>query len=231
MSPRRASSFLSRRRKKGTKERATLLSATPSLRYGATWGARSRGAPQNSLRAGALRSNSCGDSVHEAWAPRTPARAMRWPVGLFGCSAPHPCWLRLRRGGCGAVAGRLRGGTRVGARVLRCLTRRGCPSGAAQQQSEFHGAPRNRHAAGLPRSAAKGSQTGGRLLFGNFLLARQEKVTAPPGALPGSRPQPRHVAQNRERSALASTSSARTDGVTPKTRGATLVERNTIAIL
>ena len=46
---RHASNFLSRRRKKVTKERATLLSATPSLRYGATWGARSRGAPWNSL--------------------------------------------------------------------------------------------------------------------------------------------------------------------------------------
>ena len=50
MSPRRASPFLLGRQKKGTKEKATLLSATPSLRYGATWGARSRGAPQNSLR-------------------------------------------------------------------------------------------------------------------------------------------------------------------------------------
>ena len=46
---RQASNFLSRRRKKVTKERATLLSATPALRYGATWGARSRGAPWNSL--------------------------------------------------------------------------------------------------------------------------------------------------------------------------------------
>jgi hypothetical protein len=33
------------RRKKVTKERAPLLSATPALRYGATWGTRSRGAP------------------------------------------------------------------------------------------------------------------------------------------------------------------------------------------
>ena len=43
MSPRRASPFLLGRQKKGTKEKATLLSATPSLRYGATWSARSRG--------------------------------------------------------------------------------------------------------------------------------------------------------------------------------------------
>ena len=65
-SPRRASNFLSRRRKKVTKERATPLSASPALRYGATCGARGRGALRNSLRAGALRSNSRSESVHEA---------------------------------------------------------------------------------------------------------------------------------------------------------------------
>ena len=51
MCARRRSGFLLLRQKKATKEKATLLFATPSLRYGATWGARSRGAPQNSLRA------------------------------------------------------------------------------------------------------------------------------------------------------------------------------------
>ena len=79
------------------------------------------------------------------------------------------------------AAGRLRGGTRVGARVLRELTRRGCLNEAATQRSEFHGAPRNRHAAGLPLRTAKGSQTGGRLFFGDFLLAKQKKVTRTPG--------------------------------------------------
>ena len=44
ISPRRASHFLLLRQKKVTKEKATPLSATPSLRYGATCGARvSRG--------------------------------------------------------------------------------------------------------------------------------------------------------------------------------------------
>ncbi|WP_233250683.1 hypothetical protein, partial [Acidovorax sp. HMWF018] len=50
-SPGRRVTFFRLLDKKVTKERATLLSATPSLRCGATWGARSRGAPQNSLRA------------------------------------------------------------------------------------------------------------------------------------------------------------------------------------
>jgi len=37
---------------------------------------------------------------------RKPGRAQRWPEGIlavwmFGC--PPPCWLRLRRGGCGVA--------------------------------------------------------------------------------------------------------------------------------
>ena len=113
---------------------------------------------------------------------RKPGRAQRWPEGLFGgpplLAAP--------------AAGRLRGGTRVGARVLRELTRRGCLNEAASQRSEFHGAPRNRHDAGLPRSEAQGSQTGGRLFFGDFLLAKQKKVTRTPG---DSRPPPSTTAR------------------------------------
>ena len=114
---------------------------------------------------------------------RGPSRAQRWPEWLFGCldvRLSTPCWLRLRRGGCGVS-------TRVEARVLRELTRRGCLNEAATQRSEFHGAPRNRHDAGLPRSEAQGSQTGGRLFFGDFLLAKQKKVTRSPG---DSRPPP-----------------------------------------
>jgi len=102
-------------------------------------------------------------------------RAQQWPEWMSGCSV---VWMF----GCppllaAPAAGRLRGGTRVGARVHRALTRRGCLNEAATQRSEFHGAPRNRHDAGLPRSEAQGSQTGGRLFFGDFLLAKQKKVT------------------------------------------------------
>ena len=222
--------------RKSPKKGQTLLSATPSLRYGATWGARSRGAPQNSVRADALRSNNCGESVHEARvsfgtrATPRPARPRRFQKGTresdihTGHRCTRPSLRSARRlrprdgaerskGPCGCLAvrlldvrlpnpllaapaaGRLWGGTRVGARVLRELNRRGCPSGAAQQQSEFHGAPRNRPAAGLPRSAAQGSQTGGRLFFAYFLLAKQKKVSRLPGRQPGSRPQPEHAFQ------------------------------------
>ena len=51
MCARRRSNFLLSRQEKVTKEKATLLRASPSLRYGATCDARSGGAPQNSLRA------------------------------------------------------------------------------------------------------------------------------------------------------------------------------------
>ncbi len=106
------------------------------------------------------------------------------------------------------AAGRLWGGMGVEAPMLRELTRRGCPSGAPQAQSEFHGAPRNRPAAGLPLRNAKGSQTGGRLFFGDFLLAKQKKVTRMPGdsRLPHST---RACSSHRTK---ASTGSTKTDG-------------------
>ena len=179
----------------------------------------------------ALRSNSCGESVHEACALRRachpapcapqahpegnpgertstraiaslrcarppfrgrkrlalrkPGRAQRWPEGLFGAppllAAP--------------AAGRLRGGTRVEARVLRCLARRGCLNGALKARREFCGAPRNRPAAGLPLRTAKGSQTGGRLSFGYFSLAKQRTSTSAAGPRPGLRPQHKHAFQ------------------------------------
>ena len=223
---RHASNFLSRRRKKVTKERATLLRA--SLRC-ATGNLRCshRGCAAELTARYALRSNNCGKSVHEvrvsfgtrthplpcasrhaqkgtrgtstraiaslrcarphlagASATRCAGAAERSDgpngcpaVRLFGCldvRLSHPCWLRLRRGRCGVSMG-------VGAPMPRALTRRGCLNEAATQRSEFHGAPRSRPAAGLPLRNAKGSQTGGRLFFGDFLLAKQKKVTRTPG--------------------------------------------------
>ena len=107
---------------------------------------------------------------------------------LFGCCRlSTPC-------GCacgGAVAGwRVRRSARASLTDSPRLFER-----SASARSEFRGARRNRPAAGLPRSAAQGSQTWDRLFFGDFLLAKQKKVTAPPGALPGSRPEHRHAAK------------------------------------
>ena len=232
---RRRSNFLLLRQKKVTKEKATPLSASPALRYGATCGARGQGALRNSLRAcGAplkqpqrVSSRSACVLRHTRHPARcAPRRIQRgWGTDIHtghrfarprftGASASRCAdWVERSEDPCGCsavlgcpppvaapAAGRLRGGTRVGARVLRDLTRRGCPSGAAQQQSEFHGAPRNRTAAGLPRSAAQGSQTGGRLSFGYFSLAKQRKVPRPPGRTPGSRPQHRQAARSANQS-------------------------------
>ena len=150
------------------------------------------------------------------------ARVAVWLFGclavwLFGCLAvgcPAPTPLLAA-----PAAGRLRGGTRVGARVLRELTRRGCPSGARSAKRvprRTPQPPRRR----LPRSAAKGSQTGGRLFFGHFLLAKQKKVTRTPG---DSRPPPSTPACFSNQRAMASTSSARTDEVgVPRLRQAQL---------
>ena len=105
------------------------------------------------------------------------ARQAERSDGPCGLRPSNPFWLRLRRGACGV-------GMRVAARMLRPLTRRGCPNGAAQQRSEFHGAPRKRPDAGVPLRTAKGSQTVGRLSFGYSSLAKQRKVPRPPGRDP-----------------------------------------------
>ena len=227
---RRRSNFLLLRQKKVTKEKATPLSASPALRYGATCGARGQGALRNSLRAcGAplkqpqrVSSRSACVLRHTRHPARcAPRRIQRgWGTDIHtghrfarprftGASASRCAdWVERSEDPCGCsavlgcpppvaapAAGRLRGGMGVEAPMLRHLTRRGCPSGAAQQQSEFHGAPRNRPAAGLPLRTAKGSQTWGRLSFGYFSLAKQRKVPRPPGRNPGSRPWQRHAAK------------------------------------
>ena len=145
---RRASNFLSLRRKKVTKERATLLCvslrcATGNLRCSV------RGCAAELTARCALRSNNCGKSVHEVrvsfgtrthplpcasrhaqkgtpnghihtghcfaalrsapsrgrkrHALRRRGRAQRWPEWMLAVRLSHPCWLRLRRGGCGVA--------------------------------------------------------------------------------------------------------------------------------
>ena len=77
------------------------------------------------LRFAALGPNSRAQAPRAAQA-RPSAAMARMDVRLFGCldvRLSHPCWLRLRRGGCGVSMG-------VEAPMLRELTRRGCPSGA-----------------------------------------------------------------------------------------------------
>ena len=217
-SPRRATHFLLLRQKKVSKEKATPLSASLRCASGNLRCSRPAGSRSNSLRCASLRQSRalirwplCSSAHTEGMGEsnsQTAPRAIASLGPLLWVQAP--CAARSLFGversddpnGCLGVhpllaapaAGRLRGGMGARAPMLRDLTRRGCPSGAAQQQSEFHGAPRKRTAAGLPRSAAQGSQTGGRLSFGYFSLAKQRKVPRPPGRTPGSRPRQRHTA-------------------------------------
>ncbi|RKJ99219.1 hypothetical protein CE154_005620 [Alicycliphilus denitrificans] len=177
MCARRRSPFLLLRQKKGTKEKTTLLSV--SLRFAAgnlrcskagvrcgthcalARSVRTTAASQftkhgccdaHATPASALLGTARREPAIRAIAALGPAFAARSARafqaersdGPCGCS---PLWLRLWRGGCGVSMG-------VEAPMLRGLTRRGCSNGAAQQRSEFCGAPRKRTATGLPRSAA-----------------------------------------------------------------------------
>ena len=215
LSPRRATHFLLLRQKKVSKEKATPLSASLRFASGNLRCSRPAGSRSNSLRCASLRQSRAlirwplRSSAHtEGMGSQTAIRAIASLGPLLWAQAPcaghSACWVERSDdpNGCLGVhpllaapaAGRLRGGMGARAPMLRDLTRRGCPSGAAQQQSEFHGAPRKRTAAGLPRSAAKGSQTGGRLLLPSF-LGDARKEGAPPGAHPGTRPWQRHAAK------------------------------------
>ena len=195
---RHASNFLSRRRKKVTKERATPLSASPALCAGATCGARAWGALRNSLRA-------CGAPL------RQPQRVSPRSVCPSAHAAPRPtllgahrgdggtdihsgyCFARPRFAGAGAsrsqaplapgaahtgssaattrvavrlfgshpllaapAPGRLRGGSRASARLLRDLTRRGCPSGALQRKASSAAHPATAPAQVCPFAPRRG---------------------------------------------------------------------------
>jgi hypothetical protein len=142
------------------------------------WPLRSSAHPEGTVAA----QQPYGPSLRSAPKGAGAVRRARQAKRSDGPSSFHPFWLRLRRGACGV-------GMRVGARMLRHLTRRICPNGAPQVRSELCGAPRKRHDAGLPRSAAQGSQTVGRLSFGYFSLAKQRKVPRPPGRDPASHAQ------------------------------------------
>ena len=149
-------------------------------------GASRRGGATKQPHGPSLRSASHRGRKHHALRKR--GRAQRWPVWLFWLlgSAPSGCaW-----GAQGA-------GRRVCRRThpLRGQACRSCLSGAPQARSEFHGAPRKCSAAGCPCAPRGGRSQQGRLLFGDFLLAKQEKVTAPPGAYPGLHPQPKQEVQ------------------------------------
>jgi hypothetical protein len=192
-SPRRATYFLLLRQKKVGKEKATPLSV--SLRF-ATGNLRcSEKAGVRRTRCTSFRSDSCGPYPAFSCAPRhsqrglgstrrgaslcgecaciglgsfTQAERSEGPLGICGRAQrwpDPPLWLR-------------RGAQRFADKGSQ-LSERNAVERVLRD-------PAKREHRRLPRSAAKGSQTVGRLFFGYFLLAKQKKVTRPPGRDPAN---------------------------------------------
>jgi len=212
MSPRRATHFSLLRQRKVSKRKATLLSVTPTLRVGATCDARAGGAPWNSLRCCAApfeqprRVSSRSMRVLRHACPPPALRFSARSEGMWAPNSPtgHRCARPQRAqalyaaqrqaersdGPCGLpplvaapAAGWLRGGMRVGARMLRELTRRGCSSAARQRVASF-----TAHPASAPPQVCPGAKRRGRRLgvafFCLLFLARQEKKVPRRGHIP-----------------------------------------------
>ena len=116
------------------------------------------------------------------WAERSDG-----PCGCsaVGCLAPHPCWLRLRRGGCGVSMG-------VEAPMPRELTRSGCPSGARSAKRVPRRTPQPTRRRFAP-SLREGVADWGSPFFWVLFFGEAKKSTSPAGATPGLRPQPSHA--------------------------------------
>ncbi len=181
MCARRRSNFLLSRQEKVTKEKATLLRASPSLRYGATCDARSGSATAE--LAARLRRSARTTAVIQCTKCVCPSAHARTPCpALLGTRRREPS-----RHPFGPL---LRSAQSSRAQAPRAA-KAGPGAAMARVAVGLFGSP----AAGLPRSAATGSQTGGRLSFGYFSLAKQRTSTSPAGATPGSRPPTRHTAK------------------------------------
>ncbi len=145
--------------------------APPALRFSA----RAEGNPRD------IHSGHCFATLRSApsrgrkrHALRKLGRAQRWRVWLFGCwmfGCPTPCWLRLRRGGCGVSMG-------VGAPMLRELARRGCPSGARQRRASSTAHPATAPPQVCPGAKRRGRRLGVAFLLGTFLWRSKEKYLA-----------------------------------------------------
>ena len=203
--------FLCFAKEKYPKERRPPVCDPFAERRGKPASCRLRGAPQNSLRAGALRSNNCGESVHEARALRRachPATAppQAQPAGVgqpniqtagqpFGPSlrsaqfaqrvARAPArWGRAQRWPEWMFCSLRPSGCAEERRVWR-IRARVCLSDA--QRRELSETPLNPSTAGCPVAKRRGRRQWGRPFFGSFLSATRKKGTRMPG---DSRPPP-----------------------------------------
>ena len=201
--------FLCFAKEKYPKERRPPVCDPFAERRGKPAACRLQGAPQNSLRAGALRSDNCGESVHEAWALRRPCSPRNRPAAgaaSRGGAAEHPNSRTAIRAiaalgpvcaACGACAREV-GPSAAMARVdvLPPI----CPSGCAEErrvwrirardclsEASSSETPPNPSTAGCPGAQRRGRRQWGRPFFGSFLSATRKKGTRLPG---DSRPPP-----------------------------------------
>jgi hypothetical protein len=160
VSARRPSSFLLGRQKKRTKEKATLVFASPALGAGATCAARKARASRKL----ALRAQTCVPLIPRfaALLGANTREEEKAPPQMSGSVAPQ---LLCRR------AEERRGGR---------MKQDACLSVASLQPARPTRAPQ------VARSAAKGHAYQGRLFLGYFILAKQKKVDRPPGRDPAS---------------------------------------------
>jgi hypothetical protein len=190
VSPRRATHFLCFA-KESKQRKATPAVCVPSLRCGQPAVLDSGGGPQNSLR-----SNSCGPDPASICAPRRIQKG--WERAAFAPARPQdrqpnsiPTTNPDHRRRCApAVAW---WPSEAKARVVSkplCM-RRGAQRFADQgsqlfERSEFCETPRNASTAGCPVAKRRGRRQWGRPFFAHFLLAKQKKVSRPPGRDPAS---------------------------------------------
>ena len=105
-------------------------------------------------------------------------------VRLFGCSAAPPLL-------AAPAAGRLRGGTRVAARVLRELTRRSCLNGARQRAVSSAAHPATDTPQVCPLAKRRGRRLGVAFSLVTFFWRSKRKLLAC-RATPGLRPHRKH---------------------------------------
>jgi len=141
---------------------------------------------------------SAAPAQREALAHARSGRAKQRPVWLFGCldvwmfgcldvRLSTPCWLRLRRGGCGVGMGAC-------ASMPRHLTRRGCPSGARQRKASSTAHPATAPTQVCPVAKRRGRRLGVALSLVTFFRRSERKLLAR-RATPGLHPQQRHAFQ------------------------------------
>jgi hypothetical protein len=165
VSPRRATHFLLLRQKKVSKEKATLLSASPALRSGATCGAqRQRGLARTHFAQTIASPDPLAFALLSAYrrafnspTPTPQVRAMARTCLYFFFLA-RSGWAEQRKRG----------------------RDQGC---ACLSEASLRRPPSPLSSAGCPERSG-GTQTAGRLSFGYFSLAKQRKVPRPPGRDP-----------------------------------------------